>query len=74
MSWLPHIPVSDEQAATGNFETIAAWLIVGNGNPEGKIGAPVGVLYTRTDGASGSTLYVKESASSPTDPTGWAAK
>ncbi|HEV3094988.1 MAG TPA: hypothetical protein VGY30_10795 [Solirubrobacteraceae bacterium] len=73
-SWLPHIPVADEKAATENFERIAAQIIVGQGNPEGKVGAPVGVIYVRADGNPGATLYVKESAASPTDPNGWAAK
>jgi hypothetical protein len=74
MSWLPHIPVTDEQDATKNFERITSMFIVGSGSPEGRVGAPVGVLYTRTDGTAGATLYVKESAASATDPTGWAAK
>ena len=74
MSWLPRIPVVDEAGATENFERISAWLIVGHGTPEGAVGSPVGAIFTRIDGAPGATLYVKESASSPTDPTGWAAK
>ena len=43
----------------------------GEGDPEGAVTAPVGTLYTRTDGGAGSTLYVKESG---TGNTGWAAK
>lgn len=43
----------------------------GDGSPEGKVEAPVGSLYTRTDGAPGTTLYVKEAG---TNNTGWVAK
>lgn len=42
----------------------------GTGSPEGVVTAPVGSLFTRTDGGSGSTLYVKESG---TGNTGWTA-
>lgn len=43
----------------------------GSGSPEGAVTAPVGSLYTRTDGGANTTLYVKESG---TGNTGWAAK
>lgn len=43
----------------------------GNGSPEGVLVAPVGSLYTRTDGGTNSTLYIKESGSGN---TGWVAK
>lgn len=43
----------------------------GAGTPEGALAAPVGSLYTRTDGGAGTTLYVKESG---TGNTGWVAK
>lgn len=43
----------------------------GSGTPEGSLTAPVGSLYTRTDGGAGSTLYIKESG---TGNTGWVAK
>ena len=43
----------------------------GAGTPEGVISAPVGSLWTRTDGGNGTTLYVKQSG---TGNTGWAAK
>jgi hypothetical protein len=43
----------------------------GSGSPEGVRTAPVGSLYTRTDGGSNTTLYVKESG---TGNTGWVAK
>jgi hypothetical protein len=43
----------------------------GAGTPEGAVTAPVGSMYTRTDGGLLSTLYVKESG---TGNTGWVAK
>lgn len=43
----------------------------GAGTPEGAVTAPVGSLFTRTDGGLLSTLYVKESG---TGNTGWVAK
>lgn len=43
----------------------------GSGSPEGVLTAPVGSLYTRTNGGAGTTLYVKESGSGN---TGWVAK
>lgn len=43
----------------------------GTGSPEGSVSAPVGSMFTRTDGGAGTTLYVKESGSGA---TGWVAK
>ena len=43
----------------------------GTGTPEGVVTAPVGSLFTRTDGGAGTTLYVKQTG---TGNTGWAAK
>jgi hypothetical protein len=43
----------------------------GSGSPEGVRTAPIGSLYTRTDGGASTTLYVKESG---TGNTGWIAK
>jgi hypothetical protein len=43
----------------------------GAGTPESSITAPVGSLYTRTDGGASTTLYVKESGAGN---TGWVAK
>jgi hypothetical protein len=43
----------------------------GTGSPEGVVTAPVGSIYTRTDGGAGTTLYIKESG---TGNTGWIAK
>lgn len=43
----------------------------GAGSPEGVVTAPVGSLYSRSDGGSGTSLYVKQSGSGN---TGWAGK
>jgi hypothetical protein len=43
----------------------------GAGTPEGAITAPVGSIYSRTDGGAGTSFYVKESG---TGNTGWVAK
>lgn len=53
---------------TANFGVI---IRAGNGSPEGAIIADVGSLWLRTDGASNTTLYVKESG---TSTTGWIPK
>ena len=43
----------------------------GTGTPEGTVTAPIGSLFTRTDGGAVTTLYIKESGSGN---TGWVAK
>lgn len=45
--------------------------VVGTGSPENAVTAPVGSLFSRTDGGANTSLYVKESGSSS---TGWVAK
>lgn len=47
-------------------------IIVGTGTPEGNVGAPVGSLFLRTDGGTGTSLYVKETGTDGN--TGWVAK
>lgn len=42
----------------------------GTGTPEGAVTAPVGSVFFRTDGASGTLLYVKQTG---TGNTGWVA-
>lgn len=63
---------SEISAASGFYNTSAdiAWL-AGPGTPEGAVTAPVGSLYSRTDGGAGTSLYVKESGAGN---TGWVAK
>ena len=51
-------------------DATAIWTS-GTGSPEGAVTAPVGSLFTRTDGGAGTTLYVKESGAGN---TGWVAK
>ena len=51
--------------------TAAVQWLAGSGDPDGVVTAPVGSLYSRTDGGAGTTLYVKESG---TGNTGWVAK
>ena len=53
------------------IHTLGARLISGSGTPEGSVAAPIGTLFTRTDGGASTTLYVKESG---TGNTGWVAK
>ena len=47
------------------------YIYSGSGSPETVVTAPVGSLYSRTDGGANTTLYVKESG---TGNTGWIAK
>ena len=51
---------------------IGARLLSGSGSPESVVAAPVGSLYMRTDGSTGTSLYVKETGT--TGNTGWVAK
>ena len=43
----------------------------GTGSPEGAVTAAIGSLYSRTNGSTSTSLYVKESG---TGNTGWVAK
>jgi hypothetical protein len=45
--------------------------IAGSNSPEGVVTAPVGSLYSRTNGGAGTSLYVKESGAGN---TGWVGK
>lgn len=64
------------KAQTDTLSTLVRQLqgrmLEGTGSPENVVAAPVGTLYTRTDGGLGTTLYCKEQGGS-TD-TGWQAK
>jgi hypothetical protein len=53
------------------FGSLGVLLTSAAGSPEGVVTALVGSLYTRTNGSTGTTLYVKESGSGN---TGWVAK
>lgn len=43
----------------------------GEGTPEGVVVANVGTVFIRTDGGSGTVLYIKETG---TDSSGWISK
>jgi len=58
-------------AATNGYKIGTLSWTAGTGSPEGVVSAPVGSLYSRTDGGPGLTLYVKQSGNGN---TGWAAK
>lgn len=68
------VSVSFEIDALTNFKiensNDVKWL-TGAGSPEGVVTAAVGSLYTRINGSTNTTLYVKESG---TGNTGWVAK
>jgi len=49
----------------------AARLLSGSGTPEAAVTAPIGSVFMRTDGSTGTSFYVKESG---TGNTGWVAK
>jgi len=52
------------------FSNGVMWT-TGRGSPDGVIAAPVGSLFSRIDGGTGTSLYVKETG---TGVTGWVAK
>jgi hypothetical protein len=56
---------------TGFAATQSLYIRYGSGTPEGAVTAPVGAIYSRTDGGAGTSFYVKESGSGN---TGWVAK
>lgn len=47
------------------------YIRYGSGSPESVVTAPIGAIYSRTDGGAGTSIYVKESG---TGNTGWIAK
>jgi len=56
--------------STNTTPNSVAWT-KGSGSPEGVVTCPVGCLYSRTDGGTGTVFYVKESGSGN---TGWVGK
>jgi hypothetical protein len=58
------------RASEFQFSSTVKWTN-GTGSPEGVVTGAVGSMFTRTDGGTGTTLYVKESG---TGNTGWVAK
>lgn len=53
------------------LQSVFSHVLVGDGSPEGAVGASVGTMFLRRDGGANTTLYVKESG---TGNTGWTAK
>jgi hypothetical protein len=53
-----------------NFAKLSSLQYEGTGTPEGVVTAPVGSTFRRTNGAAGTSLYIKESGVSN---TGWRA-
>lgn len=53
------------------LEVFLSQVYFSTGTPEGRVAAPVGALYLRTDGGTTATLYIKETS---TTSTGWVAK
>ena len=52
-----------------NWDYISTILFSGNGDPTGRVRAPLGSIYLRKDGSPGQTLYIKESGGY--DTFGW---
>lgn len=67
---LPSPQVGDPLAQL-NFELIAQYFIVGDGDPQGKVRAPIGALFINRAGTPGSTHFVKEADNN--EATGWTA-
>lgn len=63
--------MADLATLVRQLQSIAAFHIVGDGDPEGVVVAPVGAEFHRRDGGAGTSLYVKESG---TGDTGWVGK
>ena len=45
----------------------------GTGTPAGNVSAVQGTVYIRTDGAAGTTLYLKTSGGTTASTSGWTA-
>lgn len=75
--WVNKLQVggSDTSASPGAGPSPAGGIMIlsGLGSPEGVVKAQVGSLYLRTDGATNTTLYIKESGAYNVS-TGWVAK
>jgi len=66
-----NVAVNNIVNASGYEYTNGVFWNSGVGTPEGAVTAPVGSLWSRTNGGAGTSLYVKESG---TGNTGWVAK
>ena len=63
-------PVICERGIRNHNLTGPVW-VCGLGSPEGVLVAPIGSMYSRTDGAANTSFYVKETG---TGNTGWSPK
>lgn len=73
--YVPQTTTVNGHALSGNVTVTKAdlslgHLFIGTGSPEGAVTAGVGSLFSRTDGGSGTSLYVKQSGAGN---TGWTA-
>lgn len=72
----PLLTITDAGLATFSGQikvsNTAATINSGTGSPEGALVAPPGSIYLRTDGSTGTSIYVKEAGVSVS--TGWVAK
>jgi hypothetical protein len=79
LSWASNVVSVKPVAGSGGgtvrtaqyYTTGTVFWSSGAGSPEGAVTAPVGSMFTRTDGGANTTLYIKESG---TGNTGWIAK
>jgi hypothetical protein len=62
---------SDPTKGAIGLGNTGALVYASSGTPTGVLAAPVGSVYMRTDGTSGSTIYIKESGAATT--SGWIA-
>lgn len=56
---------------SSGFTSTIPFTQTGTGTPEGAVSAPIGSMFIRTDGGTGTSRYFKESG---TGDTGWVAK
>lgn len=69
--WRPRTVYSATSVISPVFQTASGiYWTSGAGSPEGSVTANVGALYSRNNGSTGTTLYVKETG---TGNTGWVA-
>lgn len=66
------MPKTDREFMRWLLEAYDLRLKFGEGSPEGVVVADRGTLYTRTDGSTSTTLYVKTADDGLA--TGWTAK
>ncbi len=60
--------LADLFSGSGSYAFGKAVRLVGTGTPQAVVTAPVGSEFLRTDGSTGTTIYIKESG---TGNTGW---